>query len=149
MSVGAWKNMSGVRKLQWILLILTLAFIWGHSCMPITDSAAESGRVTAWLTPLFELFVGQGNVTDHLVRKLAHFTEFAALGLQLLLLRREKTWIGALRSVESGFLAAFFDESIQLLSARGAQISDVWLDTFGAAFGVVVAYMVGKLRTCR
>lgn len=137
------KLLSG-RKFQWVLLALTLAFIWGHSCMPISDSAAESGRVTEWLTPFLEVFVGQGNVTGHLVRKLAHFTEFAALGFQLPLLRRSRTWMTMVRSVELGFFAAFLDESIQFLSARGAQISDVWLDTGGVAFGVAVAVFFGK-----
>lgn len=80
--------------------------------MPISDSAAESGRVTEWLKPFLEVFVGQGNVTDHLVRKLAHFTEFAALGFQLLLLQKSKTRLNAARSVEYGFFAASLDESI-------------------------------------
>ena len=95
-----------------MFLALTLAFIWGHSCVPITTSAAESGRVTGWLTPFLEVFVGQGNVTDHLVRKLAHFIEFAALGFQILLLRKSKSRAYVVRSVEYGFFAAFLDESI-------------------------------------
>lgn len=45
------------------------------------------------------------------------------------------------RSIEFGFFAALLDESIQLLSARGTQISDVWLDTVGMAFGVAVAIL--------
>ena len=32
---------------------------------------------------MLELFTGKGNVTDHLVRKLAHFCEYAALGVLL------------------------------------------------------------------
>lgn len=136
------KKALSVRALQWVLLVLTLAFIWGHSCVPEANSAAESGSVTAWLTPLLEVFIGQGNVTDHLVRKLAHFTEFAALGLQFLLLQRKRAWMSVVRSVELGFFAAFLDESVQLLSARGAQISDVWLDTAGVVFGVAVAYVI-------
>lgn len=46
----------------------------------------QSGRVGELLRPLLELVVGQGGVTDHLVRKLAHFTEYAVLGALLLLL---------------------------------------------------------------
>ena len=66
-----------------VLLVLMLLFIWGHSMVPAEASAAESGRVGALLTPFLELFVGKGNVTDHLVRKLAHFSEYAALGVLL------------------------------------------------------------------
>lgn len=135
------------RKIQFLLLILTLVFIWGHSCMPIQKSAAESGLVTQLLSPLLEVFVGTGNVTDHLVRKLAHFAEFAALGVQLLLIREKQTHVDIARSVEYGFFAAFLDESIQLLSGRGAQIRDVWLDTAGVVFGVVMVYIIKIART--
>ena len=117
--------------------------------MPISDSAAESGHVTEWLTPLLEVFVGRGNVTDHLVRKLAHFTEFAALGFQILLLRRNRTRMDTAHSVEYGFFAAFLDESIQLLSARGAQIGDVWLDTAGVVFGVAATILLCRLVRIR
>lgn len=45
------------QKLQIALLILTLAFIWGHSCVPTTYSASESGWVTELITPLLGIFV--------------------------------------------------------------------------------------------
>ena len=139
------QKMTAVRALQWALLALTLVFIWGHSCMPVENSAAESGRVMGFLAPYLEWLVGKGGVTDHLVRKLAHFTEFTALGVQLLLLRRGTAGKDAARAVEYGFFAAFLDESIQILSARGPQIADVWLDTAGTAFGVAVAVLVRML----
>lgn len=62
-----------------VLLILALAFIWGHSMFSAVDSAEESRRVGQWITPFLEQFVGPGNVTDHLVRKLAHFCEYGVL----------------------------------------------------------------------
>ena len=71
--------------------------------------------------------------------------EFTALGVQLLLLRRGTAGKDAARAVEYGFFAAFLDESIQILSARGPQIADVWLDTAGTAFGVAVAVLVRML----
>lgn len=75
-------NQFGIHKLQWALLALTLAFIWGHSCMPVSTSAAVSGHVLEWLHPFLELFVDGGNATDHLVRKLAHFAEFSVLAFR-------------------------------------------------------------------
>ena len=42
-------------------------------------SSQESRRGGQLLAPLIELFAGEGNVTDHLVRKLAHFTEYGLL----------------------------------------------------------------------
>ncbi|MBO4915858.1 MAG: VanZ family protein [Oscillospiraceae bacterium] len=127
---------------KYVLPVLTLVFIWGHSCVPIPESREESARVAGWLTPFLELFVGGGNVTDHLVRKLAHFAEFAFLGFQIYLLRTGRKWRDALLAVELSFFAAFLDESIQMLSGRGDQIIDVWLDLAGAVFGVLAAMLI-------
>ena len=69
-----------------LAILAALAFIWGNSLDSAVESAVKSGRVRELLQPLLERLVGQGGVTDHLVRKLAHFTEFAVLGALLLLL---------------------------------------------------------------
>ena len=62
-----------------ILMALTVIFIFSRSIPDKVDSDKESSRVVA----LFELVFGEGNVNGKLVRKLAHFTEFAALGAEL------------------------------------------------------------------
>lgn len=69
-----------------LAILAALAFIWGNSLDSAVESTVKSGRVRELLQPLLERLVGQGGVTDHLVRKLAHFTEFAVLGALLLLL---------------------------------------------------------------
>ena len=66
-----------------VVIILTLAFIWGNSLLSREQSSDESAWVLQLVTPVLELFVGKGRVTEHLVRKLAHFTEFALLGFEL------------------------------------------------------------------
>ena len=132
------------RKIQTALLILTLTVIWGHSLVPADTSSLESGRVLELLRPVLETLLGAGNVSEYLVRKMAHFTEFAALGFQLALflppLRGPRR---VLRAVEMGFFAAFLDESIQLLTEdRSGRLQDVWIDTAGVLFGALVALAV-------
>ena len=109
------------RKVLIVLLVLLLAFIWGHSCMPVDASREESSVVLELLRPLLALVVGKENVTLHLVRKLAHFTEFFCLGcdLALLLPFRGKSQLlaGGL-----GMLTGFIDETIQIFSGRGSAI---------------------------
>ena len=72
------------KRIGTVLLLLAilaaLAFIWGNSLESAVESSLKSGRVRELIEPLLELLVGQGNVTDHMVRKLAHLTEFAVLG---------------------------------------------------------------------
>ena len=113
--------------------------------VPAEDSAEESQRVGQILTPILELFVGEGNVTDHLVRKLAHFCEYGALGVvlgALVLVRRGKLfqWSYALLCA---LAVAVIDESIQLLAdGRGAQVQDVLLDTAGSLTGLLTVWLI-------
>ncbi len=68
-----------------ILITATILFAWGHSLMPGDLSEEESSRALDLLRPFLEIIFGRGNVTDHLVRKLAHFSEYALLGCELCL----------------------------------------------------------------
>ena len=121
-----------------VLIILTLALIWGHSLLGREASTEESGFVMELLEPVLEMVVGEGNVTEFLVRKLAHFTEFFVLGLEVLTFfayRKPLFPQAFLLALTHGFFAAFLDETIQIFSGRGPMIQDVWLDVCGFAVG--------------
>ncbi len=126
------------KKALTILLILLVLFIWGNSCLPKQTSSAESGWVTELLRPIFEAVFGEGAVTEHFVRKLAHFTEYAALGCVsvrlLLCLPIGTAWCVAYSAMGS-LIVALLDETIQIFSGRGPMIQDVWLDFGGAVCG--------------
>ncbi len=129
------------RKILVTLLVFTLTFIWVHSCLSVSISREESLSVLKFLRPLLELFFGKGKVTHYLVRKLAHFSEFFVLGciLSLLLpLRFSMRLLAAGLSLLTGFV----DETIQVFSDRGDQISDVWLDFSGAAAGILLTTLL-------
>ena len=51
-----------------------LLVIWGHSCLPAAQSGAESGALLAVVQDLLPW------MTDHVLRKCAHFAEYAVLG---------------------------------------------------------------------
>jgi VanZ family protein len=121
-----------------VLILLTLALIWGHSLLGREASSEESGFVMELLEPVLEMVVGEGNVTEFLVRKLAHFTEFFVLGLEVLTFfayRKPLFPQAFLLALTHGFFAAFLDETIQIFSGRGPMIQDVWLDVSGFAVG--------------
>jgi VanZ family protein len=83
--------------------------------------------------------VGTGNVTDHFVRKLAHFTEFAMLGALLVLytvVRCRLRLQSVVNCLSFSLATAVTDESLQLISSRGSQVQDVLLDFTGAAGGI-------------
>jgi len=135
------KNKKAITILS-IIILATLAFIWIHSCMDREDSSMESGFVYDLLCPFFELFMGKGNVTEHFMRKLAHFTEFFGLGLELMLfMRLEFLKVKPVLPVNAwvfGTFCALIDETIQLFSGRGPAVQDVWLDSAGCLTGVLI-----------
>ena len=103
-------NASWKRRIT-LLVVLTVAFIWGNSLMPGTVSGAISDWAGAVLSRIFGGEVD--TVHGHgVLRKLAHGTEYLILGVELcLLLRPEKPWSTL---ALSGVLTALLDETIQL-----------------------------------
>ena len=137
--------MSGKRKVLLALIILTLCFIWGQSLVPGEASSQESGAVLERVAPILEVIFGKGNVTDHLVRKLAHVIEYAMLGIEFtLLFNGQDKWVRTV--ICHCFLTGFLDETIQLFNGRGSFVSDVWLDASGSALGMAIVLAVIALK---
>ncbi len=121
--------------------------IWGNSLVPGSGSGSLSLAVTELIRSLLEaLSLPSAWVTNFLVRKTAHFTEYALLGIcasQAVYAGRGATR-GALSALAL-FLVAVpaIDETIQLfVDGRLGQVTDVLLDCCGAAAGVALAYLV-------
>ena len=130
------------QKLLLAALILVLAFIWVHSLVPMDMSAQESGWITEHIiAPVLALF-GVDEVSTHLVRKLAHVSEFLILALLAYAYLRGRV----LKGFYVCFTVAFLDESIQLLSGRGSLISDVWVDLIGVVIGIAVCVTCSRMR---
>lgn len=145
-------NRRSIGTLLLLLAVLAvLAFIWGNSLDSAAESSLKSGRMRELIRPLLELLVGQGNVTEHLVRKLAHFTEFAVLGALLLLLTAAAFRVRLQSVVNCLFfltLAALTDETIQIFTGRGPQVQDVWLDLAGGTAGLLTMLALVRLLRC-
>ena len=112
--------------------------------MPVSASEEESSVILELLRPVLKPIVSPENVTLHLVRKMAHFTEFFCLGcvLALLLPFRGKS---QLLAAGLSLLTGFIDETIQIFSGRGPAISDVWLDFSGAAAAILLLALIRAL----
>lgn len=128
--------------------------IWGNSLVPGTGSGSLSMAVVdAVRSALGALHLPSGWVTNFLVRKTAHFTEYAVLGVLV------TNALDPERAVYHGHLAFIcialvlvpsIDETIQLFVAgRSGQVTDALLDCCGAATGVLLTYAVSRLRARR
>ena len=130
------------------LLICNLLFIWGNSLLPGEISGAFSDWVKAILAKLLPFGPEDGS-GGGLLRKVAHFTEFAALGICLgwLFGMLEK---GKLLPFGCGVLAASIDETIQrFVPDRGPSIWDVCIDSAGVLTGIILLYLGHTYRKRR
>ncbi len=135
------------------VLCLLLTFIWGNSLLPGEVSGAFSSWIKDLLAALFPGVVPGEDSGHHLLRKLAHATEFACLGVCLgclVRMLREKNWEHWLLPLLASFLVACLDETIQcFVPGRGPGLKDVGIDTLGAAAGVVLLgiLIISKKKT--
>lgn len=127
-----------------LLTLLWIGVIWGHSFQPASVSAAESTAALGWLSGLLEWFPLA--ITEHLLRKSAHFAEYLILGLLTRPALRSLSWNHSANCLLTGVLVPLFDETIQLFRpGRSGQISDVWLDFAGFACGVLLAMIFREI----
>lgn len=128
-----------------------VAFVWGHSLVQGPASAEESGFVATVLEPLFRtLGVADFSLMDHIVRKSAHFLEYAVLGaIGSGLYGSLRAWRGTPAWAIALLVAAvpMLDELIQTtVPGRDGNPRDVLLDLAGAATGALVFRAVARLK---
>lgn len=137
-------------------LIACIVFIFSNS-MQIGDvSETASGRVLLLMKKVFTRLGMPGaanNLTDHIVRKLAHFCEYALEGFLLTLCLRVYTrhfFVHISWPILGGLLTALTDETIQMFSdGRSSQLTDVWLDFSGVMAGILVGlFCLALCRMC-
>lgn len=122
------------------LLVLWLAVIWGNSM----TTGQVSGQFSGWASELigrFLPFLSPDAENGHLLlRKLAHFSEFAILGVILRWLFAMIAKKKALRFVlplGCGMAAAVIDECIQIFSpGRVCSFWDMCIDWSGVLTGL-------------
>ena len=140
------KTENRMRVCIW-LLICNVALIWGNSLLPGWISAKISGFVRNIIASFFS--GGSGTpVTggEGILRKTAHFLEFAGLGMCLSWLIRmasvkKQAWYGV--PFFAGFLVACTDETIQrFVPGRSSRLFDVGIDTLGVITGIVIISLI-------
>ena len=133
-----------------IITVLWIAFIWSNSLKNGVESGEDSGRVFNTVSKITEFFGFGTPISEHFIRKAAHFTEFAVLGAlfcaDLVCLRAvkltQKVSVSVpllLCSVPASTLFATADEFLQNFSdGRGSSAKDVLIDTSGALCATLI-----------
>lgn len=118
----------------WILTVLCMAAIFYFSSQPAIQSSGQSSAVTLLLQRLLHTEA----ITNHMVRKTAHFIEFAGLGFLTTYsayVSFNKMYLG----VVIASLYAATDEIHQIfVDGRSCQLTDWMLDTVGIITGALI-----------
>ena len=122
-----------------------IVYIFGNSLEAGAVSSLRSQAVMRYMNAALDR-IGLGPVSEHTVRKLAHFAEYCLEGLLLTLCLRVYTR-RFVRHISwpllGGLLTAVADETIQLYVAeRSSQVSDVWIDFAGVVAGMCVSLVL-------
>lgn len=135
------------------LLVAWLAVIWGNSMTPGQVSGQLSGWASALLGKILPFLSPDAEHGHLLVRKLAHFSEFAILGLLfgwLFSLLAEKKLHRFLFTLGCGMVCAVIDEFIQSFSpGRVCSFWDMCIDWSGVLTGIGVLLLLQTLISKR
>lgn len=128
-----------------IAVVACIAFIFSNSLEAGAISSARSQAVMRYMNAVLER-IGLGPLSEHSVRKLAHFAEYCLEGLLLTLCLRVYT-ARFVRHISwpllGGLLTAVSDETIQrYVSGRSSQLTDVWIDFSGVVAGMLVSLVL-------
>lgn len=143
-----------------ILLLALYMLIFGFSAQDAETSGSLSQMISEKCVEFFNNLSG-GHWTEdfmrnlaeyfeHPLRKLAHFSEYACMGILLYVLWSQ--WIGRGRRLYLliilwVFCSAALDELHQLfVPGRYGSFADVLLDTCGGAFGMLLCTGIVKIR---
>lgn len=134
------------------LIGLMLAVIWGNSLLNANLSSAISRWVGSLINNVHSDIDATADEQSHgILRKIGHITEFAILGTLV-------CWLAGMRKKERWQLfslpllfclaVACVDETIQLfVPGRAGRLTDVGIDTLGAALGIVLITLIQTMKT--
>ena len=146
------------KKILLIVFVLSLVLVWGQSCISRNISETASDVFVDIIKPLEEIKPDEVHTVEyeyynHLIRKGAHVAEFAVIGAELAMIillfskKKQEAIIVFLNSLMAGMLIGLIDETIQIFSERGTQVSDVWFDVLGTGIGaglISIIYVIKK-----
>lgn len=122
--------------------ILFLLFIFGNSLQDGAASGSRSAKAVEWIQSCFDLLRIPILVSELVIRKLAHFSEYFALGLLLGMTIRAITsnwWARIFTPLFFGLLIPVLDEGLQLLiPQRSGEVRDVLIDFSGVLLGILI-----------
>lgn len=147
------------RILRFIPMIAVMIVIFIFSMMPADQSDQTSGTLLD-IVLSFVRKLKSGDISaelagslHHFIRKGAHFTEYAVLGVTVMMAIwkewKEEKWPLLLPIIISSFYATTDEIHQYFVPGRWGTWTDVIIDTAGAFTGIIIYYLISKKKTSR
>lgn len=146
------------RILLWLAVLVWMGIIFFFSSQTALESSGQSGilirTILSWFDSSFETLTAAGQelrieALQHVVRKLAHMSIYAVLGMLCmgaLYTHRLKKWHRPCFAVAISVLYAMSDEWHQtMVAGRSGELRDVCIDSGGALLGVLFIFAIYTL----
>lgn len=142
--------------IDFILILVTLAFIFGNSLKDVESSSNQSEPITEIVEkiPSVESALENKEITHSqiksIVRSFAHVAEFALLGalvMILMLLLDVKIPRATITTLVSSLVVGIADECLQTLTDRSCELIDIAKDFAGSAIGSAFVLMIYLIIT--
>ena len=139
-----------------VYVVLWMALIFSFSAFSSDDSSQQSGRAVQLVLWIVRSLSGEKMATalagaeiEFFIRKVAHFTEYAILGVLVArALMLNGVW-HPLLALEICAAYAGLDEFHQFfVPGRSMELRDVCIDSCGAVFGILM-YRLGRMALKR
>ncbi|SDN57173.1 VanZ family protein [Bacillus sp. OK048] len=138
----------------WLLVVIWMMLINRLSAQPASQSKELSSAVTETIVKTVEKVVPEFDFRldtfNHLVRKNAHFFIYLVLAILIMnALSKSGGWRLRNFTLALGIciLYAISDEIHQLVvPGRGGQVKDVFIDSLGSLFGIVIYLIVVRKK---
>lgn len=133
------------------IVIITICWIIGNSLMSSETSNGFSSTISDAILSFFD---PNGHIDSHIfhvfIRKAAHFTEYAVLGIFLCILILRKRNTNDLQTIIVSLIIALFiaaiDEFVQNFTGRSSMVKDVIIDLCGATTGILLTCTFSSRR---
>lgn len=132
-----------------VLTVLFISFIFIHSSRTADLSEKESLAAMGFFQNILNALGIPLSLTDYIIRKTAHFCEFAVLGIfvSLTFYSYDKCITKFIRKITSVLFVciatAVTDETIQLfVPGRSGQVTDILIDFSGSVTGLITVCIV-------
>lgn len=138
-----------LRTILLILIILTCLIIFEFSGQNANDSKKVSGKITEKIVSIFYNVKLDKNRVESIVRKIAHYSIYTLLGIEIMSFISTftiKEFDRISFALIAGMIYAMIDEIHQaFVPGRGALITDVMLDSLGVMTGIFICLLIIKL----